>query len=136
MKFVSLSGAEKPVKYASKYKIRWNKDSISLFQTEVKLFLCPFWKNFDVYEEFPLVGTKLSFDFYNATQKIAVEVQGIQHTKFVKFFHHNRLKFLEQLKRDKMKEDYAELNGITLVTVFPDDELSKELFNDFGVQLV
>jgi len=136
MKFIALSGAEKPVRYASKYKIKWNQDSISLFQTEVKLFLCPFWKNHDVYEEFPLVGTKLTFDFYNASKKVAVEVQGRQHTKFVKFFHQNRIKFLEQLKRDKMKEDYAELNGITLVTIFPEDELSLDLFKEFGIELV
>jgi hypothetical protein len=136
MNFTALTGARKPLRHASNYKIHWNKDSISLFQTDVKLFLCPFWQNDEVYEEFPLVGTKLTFDFYNASKKIAVEVQGQQHTKFVKFFHGNRVKFLEQLKRDKMKEDYAELNGITLVTIFPEDEICKELFAEFGIELV
>ena len=136
MKFIALSGAEKPLRNAKKYKIRWNQNSRSLFQTDVKLFLSRFWQSDDVYEEFPLVGSLLTYDIYNATKKIAVEVQGKQHTEFVKYFHGNRLKFLEQLKRDKMKEDYAEINGITLVTVFPDDDICKELFAEFGVELV
>ena len=59
----------------------------------------------------------LSLDFYNANKKIAIEVQGDQHVKFVKHFHKTRLKYLEQLKRDQKKLDFCELNGIKLVEI-------------------
>lgn len=136
MRFLTPHGTLKPIRHARKYRVKWGEDSISMFQTDVKLFLYPFWKDHEVYEEFPLAGTKLTYDLYNASLKVAVEVQGQQHTKFVKFFHGTRLNFLEQLKRDKIKEDYAELNEIKLVTIFPDDEINKDLFLEFGVELV
>jgi len=136
MKFQTLHGGMKSVKSPRRLLVKWNKDSRSIFQTDVKLFLCHYWKMDEVYEEFPLVGTKLSYDLYNDTQRIAVEVQGRQHTEFVKFFHGNRLKFLEQLKRDKMKEEFAAINDIKLVQIYPDDELCPKLFEEFDVALV
>lgn len=136
MRFNTLSGGTKGVRNARRFLVNWQTNSASLFQFEVKQFLHHYWKHDAVYEEFPIVGTRLSFDFYNASKKIAVEVQGIQHTKFVKYFHTNRLNFLDQLKRDKLKEEFAELNGITLVTIYPDDKLNPELFATFGVVLV
>jgi hypothetical protein len=135
-KFKTLWGGTRTVKYPRRFKVKWNEDSRSIFQTDVKLFLKHFWRHDDVYEEFPIAGTKLSFDLYNETRGIAVEVQGRQHTKYVKFFHGSRVNFLEQLKRDKMKEDFAEANGLKLVLIYPEDELNRELFAEFGVELV
>jgi hypothetical protein len=135
MKFITLGGGLRPVKNPKRFLIKWKTDSVSMFQTDVKLFLHPYWRSDEVYEEFPLIGTQLTFDFYNASQRVAVEVQGGQHTKFVKFFHGTRTRFLEQLKRDKAKEDYAEINGIKLVTIFPEDNLCPKLFEEFKVSL-
>ena len=71
----------------------------------------------------------------NKNKKIAIEVQGRQHTGFVKFFHENRMNFLHQLNRDKKKERFCELNKITLVTIFENDTINKELFESQGVTL-
>ena len=136
MRFITIYGAEKSLRNSYRYNIKWSEPSRSFLQTEAKVFLYPFWKNHDVYEEFPIVGTRLSLDFYNNTEKIAVEVQGQQHTKFVPYFQKNKRAFLEQLKRDEIKEDFCNIINITLVTLFYDDEICKNLFKEFGVALV
>ena len=74
-------------------------------------------------------------DFYNANKRVAVEVQGAQHTKFVKHFHKNRLKYLEQLRRDQKKLDFCEMNDITMVEIYPEDTVDKDLFEKQGIYL-
>jgi very-short-patch-repair endonuclease len=82
-----------------------------------------------------VAGTRLSIDFYNANKKIAIEVQGHQHFKYVPFFHNTRGSYLKQIKRDVSKFTFCEINGIKLVEILPEDELSKELFEKFDVFL-
>jgi hypothetical protein len=135
MKFKTINGSTAELKNAKKYLIKWKGKSRSKFQLSVKNFLLPYWKNDIVFEEFRLVNTLLSFDFYNANKKVAVEVQGGQHTKYVEFFHGSRFKYLQQLKRDEKKLKFCEVNGITLVEIYPKDKIDEDLFLSFGVIL-
>ena len=82
-----------------------------------------------------MVGSRLTLDFYNANKKIAVEVQGAQHTKYVKFFHKNRLKYSDQLKRDEKKLDFCKANSIKLAEVYPQDKIVASLFKDQDIYL-
>jgi hypothetical protein len=82
-----------------------------------------------------MAGTKMTFDFYNANKKIAVEVQGAQHTKYVPFFHGRRANFASQIRRDESKAQFCRLNNIILVEIYAEDALSKELFKKQGVYL-
>ena len=89
-----------------------------------------------VFEEFPVAGTKLTLDLYNANKKIAVEVQGKQHTKYVPFFHQgNKANYISQLKRDQDKLSFCKLNDITLIEIYESDTIDKKLFKKFGVEL-
>jgi len=135
MEFLSLNNKKKRCKNVRQYLIDWNKASRSNFQFEVKKFLEKFWTGNVVFEEFPIVGTRLTLDFYNANKKIAIEVQGRQHTKYIEFFHQNKINFLNQLKRDQQKERFCELNDIKLLTVFPNDKITIGLFESQGVIL-
>lgn len=135
MKFKTLDGKEKTLRNAKSYIINWEKKSKSKFQFDVKKFLKKYWQEDVVFEEVKVVGTRLSLDFFNATKKVAIEVQGHQHFTFVKFFHGNRIKYLDQIKRDYKKIEFCELNNIKLVEIYPNDELSKSLFERFGVHL-
>lgn len=135
MQFITLTNKKRKPKNLQKYLINWGTDSRSKFQTQVKKFLKNYWLHNVVFEEFPIVGTRLSLDFYNANKKIAIEVQGRQHTNYIKFFHQTRANFLSQLKRDEKKEKFCELNGITLVTIYEKDDINKELFENQGVIL-
>lgn len=134
-KFISLTGKIKNCRNAQKYITDWDEPSRSKFQTKVKEFLRDFWKLNVVFEEFPIVGTRMTLDFYNANKKIAVEVQGRQHQSFVKHFHGNLLNFKYQLDRDQKKESFCSRNGITLVTIFDKDVISTKLFEEQGVIL-
>jgi hypothetical protein len=135
MKFIGLNDRQLNLKNPKKYLINWEKPSRSIFQSKVKKYLHTFWKSDIVFEEFRLVGTRLSFDFYNANKKIIIEAQGAQHVKFVKFFHGNRLKFLEQLKRDQKKFDFCQKNSLTLLEIYPEDVLCLEFFEEKGIYL-
>ena len=128
MKFQTLYGKEKPLRNPHKYKIKWNGKSRSKFQRTVKTFLYPYWRYDAVFEEFRVLGTQLTLDFYNHTRKIAIEVQGAQHLEFVKHFHKTRANFLRQIRRDDKKMDFCEINNIKLLQIYPDDELSEEYF--------
>tara|TARA_R110002020_G_scaffold50752_1_gene143427 strand:+ start:730 stop:1137 length:408 start_codon:yes stop_codon:yes gene_type:complete len=135
MKFIDQYGKQRNLKNAKKYLIDWNKPSRSKFQTKVKSFLFKYWHSDIVFEEFRVVGTRLSLDFYNANKKIAVEVQGAQHTKYVKFFHKNHFKYSDQLKRDEKKLDFCQSNGIKLAEVYPQDEIQATLFKNQDIYL-
>ena len=136
MRFKTLTGAERTVKKPRSYLINWDGESKSKIQFQAKQFLKNHWANHIVFEEFPVAGTKLSLDFYNANKKIAVEVQGKQHTKYVPFFHgSNKINYLNQLKRDQDKFKFCELNDIQLVEIYDGDELNDKLFLKFGVIL-
>jgi len=135
MELLTIHGKNKRYKNLKKYLIDWNASSRSKFQTTVKKFIKTYWDQDVVFEEFPVVGSRLSLDFYNANKKIAIEVQGQQHTKYVEFFHQNRFKYLDQLKRDQNKEKFCEINNIVLVAIYQNDIIDRELFESQGVIL-
>jgi len=72
-------------------------------------------------------GQKLFFDFHIKKLDVVVEVQGQQHTRFVKHFHGTRQNFLKQRERDNLKRIWAEENDVSLVRFNYDEELTKEL---------
>lgn len=126
MRFKTLFGVLKRVPKAHKYKINWTGPSRSKIQFSVKKILQELWEEHVVFEEFPVVGSKMTLDFYNATKKIAIEVQGKQHTKYTPFFHgKNKINYISQLRRDHQKREFCEKNDIKLVEIYYDDEISK-----------
>jgi hypothetical protein len=135
MKFKTLDGKERTLKNIKNCIIDWDAKSRSKFQFSVKQFLKTYWKGDVVFEELRIVGTRLSLDLYNANKKVAIEVQGEQHFKYVPFFHNTRGSYLKQIKRDVKKNEFCEINGIHLVEIYPNDILSKEFFEKFGVYL-
>lgn len=137
MKFKTLSGATRSVKKPSKYLIDWDGPSRSKIQRSVKLFLKEFWENKIVFEEFPMAGSKLSFDIFNASDKVAIEVQGQQHTKYTPFFHgKNKINYIDQLRRDKLKMDFCNTNEIRLIEVYFNDTVNISLFRKQGINLL
>jgi hypothetical protein len=75
-------------------------------------------------------------DIYNHSRRVAVEVQGRQHSEFVPHFHGTRTsKFIKQLKHDAKKWDWCVINNITLVEIYDGDEISKKTFEEQGIKL-
>lgn len=136
MKFVALNGRTLSVKNPRKYLIDWNGKSLSKFQKSVKDFLHPYWEQDIVFEEFPVVGSRMHFDFFNSNKRVVVEVNGAQHLKYNKFMHGGKkINFLNQLKRDVDKQKFCKENNITFVEIFPDDEVNKALFEKYDIYL-
>ena len=115
-------------KNVSKHLIDWNKKSRSKFQFRVKQLLRPFWQNQIVYEEFPVYGSLMRVDILNATKRIAIEVNGRQHSEFVPFFHKSRSEYLKSIKRDHQKTEWLEKNNFKLLEV---EEKDLNLGEDF-----
>jgi hypothetical protein len=124
----------------SRFLIDWNKKSRSKIQFKVKQFLKTYWKNQIVYEEFPVYGTLMKVDILNATKKIAVEVQGRQHSEFNKFFHKNSASnYLNSIKRDCQKREWLELNNFKILEIEEEDinKLSAEyILKTFSVSIL
>ena len=127
-------------KNVEKYRVDWEAACRSKIQFKVKSFLKKYWENHIVYEEFPVYGTRLKVDILNASNKVAIEVQGKQHEQFNKHFHANsRLKYLQSIKRDVKKSQWLERNDFTVVEIMQDEvpTLDEQFFLDkYGITLV
>ena len=125
-------------KNVNKYLIDWDSSCKSKIQKKVKDFFRSHWENHIVYEEFPVFGSRLKVDLLNATKKIAVEIQGKQHTSYSKFFHCSRTGYWKSIKRDVTKENWLINNEFQLVEVNYDevDSLSKKFLKQhYGIIL-
>ncbi len=130
MIFLCTNGREKKIRNSVKYLVDWDANCKSGIQKDVKNVLFNHWFADVVFEEFPVAGTRLTFDFFNASKNIAIEVDGNQHYKYNKFFHSNsRQNFLAQLKRDEKKEYFCELNKIKLIRILESEILEKTFPN-------
>lgn len=72
-------------------------------------------------------GQKLFFDFYIKELGVYVEVQGRQHTRFVKHFHGSKENFLKQKYRDNLKISYVQDNGKCLIRFNEDEDITEDL---------
>lgn len=136
MKFKTLTGAVRNISNVKKYLIDWEGKSRSKIQRTTKEFLYDYWRDHVVFEEFPVAGTKMSLDFYNANKKIAIEVQGAQHTRYTPFFHgNNKYNYINQLRRDENKLKFCEANSIQLLEIYKIEELTKAFFKKNGISL-
>jgi hypothetical protein len=59
----------------------------------------------------------LELDCYNYNLKLAIEIDGIGHYKFNKFFHETEEKFEKQKERDLEKNNLCKKNNITLIRI-------------------
>ena len=134
MIFLTTTGREQKLKNSTKYLIDWDKKCRSKLQKKVKDLLYSNWVSDIVFEELPVLGTRMTLDFYNANKKLAVEVDGNQHYKYNKFFHSNsRQNFLSQLQRDEKKEYFCEINQIKLVRILERDTIDEELLRRLDI---
>ena len=62
-------------------------------------------------------GNNLELDIYCEELKLAIEYNGIQHYKFIKFFHKDELNFQKRLADDKLKALLCIKKGIDLIVV-------------------
>jgi hypothetical protein len=114
------------------YLIDWDASCRSKIQKKVQDFFRQYWSKHLVYSEFPVYGSLMKVDLLNATKKIAVETQGVQHNEFNSHFHKNRMNYFFSIKRDVKKAEWLEKNGFKLIEIEEKDIplLSPEYIRD------
>jgi len=120
-------------KSVSKYIINWDKKSRSKAQFNTKQFLKQFWLSQIVFEEFPVYGSRLKVDFFNASKNLIIEVQGMQHDEYNPFFHaDSKMNFLKSIKRDMAKYEWADKNNLKLIEIYTYEvpKLSRKFFEE------
>ena len=65
----------------------------------------------------PKTGRRLELDFWLPEVKVAIEVQGVQHSKFVPMFHKTEECFRDQVERDDFKRVACAEHGVFLYEV-------------------
>lgn len=66
-------------------------------------------------------GQKLFFDFFIPELLLAIEAQGVQHDRYVEFFHKDGFGFYKHQHRDRRKRQWAKENSIKLIEIRPSD---------------
>ena len=84
-----------------------------------KIFNKPFNKCRPNFLSNPVTGDRfnLELDCYEHSLKLAIEYNGIQHYKYVPYFHKNKEAFYNQKYRDDMKRRICKENNINLIEV-------------------
>lgn len=112
MKFLDLSGKSHVFNFK---KICKDSANPSGLHKSVRELLQTTFPSSSIYEEVMLLGTGLIADFFISDLKILVECHGEQHYKFVKRFHKTIGGFVASQKRDKMKQEWCEINDVIYV---------------------
>lgn len=65
----------------------------------------------------PETGRNLEIDCYNDELKIGVEYNGVQHYKWPNFTGQSYEQWVKQVRRDRLKVELCDINGVYLITV-------------------
>lgn len=71
-------------------------------------------------------GGQMSYDIYLSKYNVAIEYQGQQHFKPIEYFG-GRQHFEAQRQRDILKKELSEQNGVTLIYINYNEDISKGL---------
>ena len=112
MKWITANGSIRPLS-EKKYSIKWDSESLSLFQFNVKQFFKKYWIEDIVGEEVLIPQTRLRVDIVNFSRKIAVEVNGLFHVEYTPYFQ-NSVEDFERQHPDGTSLDACHLHGALL----------------------
>jgi very-short-patch-repair endonuclease len=91
--------------------------------------LYPFDKVMSEYA-FKVGQTTLYVDRFLPQRMLAIEVDGRQHSEFVRFFHGNAEGYLSAQSRDRRKEEWLADNGFALVRFRYDETITVPLLRE------
>jgi hypothetical protein len=121
MKVIGLDGKEYVINL-TKYSIPRNDDRLrSKGHLEAREILRTEFPSRTILEEVYLSSEKLYLDFFEPSARIAVEIQGEQHNKFISHFHGTKLSFYKAKARDRRKREFCQLNNITLIELYDNE---------------
>jgi len=123
-----------------KYGIDWENSGASGLEIRFRDLIKTYWRNSIVLYQVRIPGSLLRLDFLNCNKRLCVEINGEQHDKFNKHFHHNsRMNYLASIKRDIIKTQWLEKNNIALLELYDEDlkVFSPEYIKEkFGISII
>lgn len=75
--------------------------------------------------ELYIPDTNQRFDIFLIDYGIAIEFNGRQHYEYVEHFHKDTIGYIDSIKKDRIKTEWAEANGISII-YFNDTNLPKD----------
>lgn len=78
----------------------------------------------------PKTGHWLSYDFYLPEQKTLIEYNGMQHYKYIKYYHKHGKTLLSQQYRDSIKKQYALSHGYKFLVIKYSNKNIKKTLTD------
>lgn len=91
---------------------RGSKLQHSIYQLALKLY-----PSYEVVFEYPIGQLNQRIDIFIPILGLAIEIDGIQHFKFVKFFFKDELAWNTAKRLDEQKENYLAERGVKLVRI-------------------
>ena len=125
MNMIGLDGQTYPFKLVGYTVGIKNRTTRSKYHLRARQLLKKIHPTLDILEEVSITirkGQTLYLDFFLPLLQRCVEVHGEQHYQFSKFFHGDKLGFLQHKKRDNDKQEWCTINGIDLVVLKYDEE--------------
>ena len=130
MKAKGLNGREYKINF-QKYVVKNDdKTKKSKYHLRAREVIKKVYGNYLVVEEVKLPGIRepgvkssLFLDFLIPVVMIGVEVHGEQHYKYCPFFHKTKAGFFAHKRRDQLKRDWCDLNGIELIELKYSDSI-------------
>jgi hypothetical protein len=119
MKFIDFNNNQRSIDL-SKAKKRTNNNKSKGCQ-QLYDYVRNLWPQFDIFEEFPCLGTKLKLDLFIPLMRIAFEFDGKQHDEFNSFFHKDRYVFAKSKINDIEKEQWCDINKVKLIRIKDSD---------------
>lgn len=111
------------IKTLDGHEVKWRpkngkKENCSALHLRARHLLKVVYPTVSVLEEVSIPIRKrknLFLDFYIPIYNLAIEVDGSQHFSYSKFFHGSKRKFSRAMDNDYYKEEFCNINNITLV---------------------
>lgn len=116
MKFIDLTG-KRHNREIIEYKYYSDTPSKSIGQSSLGKKLRELFPLINIYTEVPCFGLGLYLDFFIPGINLAFEFDGRQHEEFIPHFHGDRAGYAQSVRNDVFKNQWCEINGVTLVRV-------------------
>ena len=131
MKVVGFNKREYKIPLHKYVTHRLDDRAKSAHHLSARTVLQEFFKGYSLLEEVKLPGSRnkslksaLFLDFFVPDVRLGVEVHGRQHYEYCQFFHKSKAGFRESIKRDNLKDEWCELNDISLIVFKYSEDIS------------
>jgi len=121
---LSISDVNKKINSLGLSWLKNSRKKMSRGQTALTLIMKKLLPGEDIVNEYH-IGDKMKLDVYCPSYKIAAEYHGRQHFFDTGRFFDSKYEFIEAQKRDRLKEQWCNNNGVALVVFRYNDSLTE-----------